>query len=216
MKQLLTLDHDEFQRKLTEDNPPCFMCGECCRCYSVEISPSDIDRLVELLGGSPREFVENHTKPGRFSWNPGCRILHKEDKVLRHSAMNPRLIPVQMAGERNRFERACIFLDEKEDGFFYCRVYTHRPAPCRGYETTNSLCRKTNQREHWGRQARRLVWVRLEPGQVSAMPFDEVAKGSPPQVFQRPNFPELDEAALAIELEVDDILEKARRELANT
>lgn len=214
MQELLTLDHDELQRKLTEPDPPCFMCGECCRCYSVEINPSDIDRLVELLGGTPQEFVQKHTKPGRFSWNPGARILHKENKVLRHSAMNPRLIPVQMANDRNRFERACIFLDEREDGFFYCRVYTHRPEPCRGYETTNSLCRTTNQRAHWGRQARRLVWVRLEPQQVSAMPFDEVARGNPPQVLERDLYTELDQAALSLELEVDDILEKARRELA--
>lgn len=211
MRELLTVNDDGFQTRLTEPDPPCFMCGECCRCYSVEITPSDIDRLVELLEITPREFVGRYTRPGRFSWNPGNRILNKEDKVLRHTAVNPRLVPVQMVPER--FERGCIFLDEREDGFFYCRVHSHKPGVCRGYETTMSLCRKTNQIHHWGRQARRLVWVRVEPDTVAAQLFDDLSRGLPPVTLARADWPDLDGAARALELEVDEVLEAARQEL---
>ncbi len=212
MRELLTTNHGEFQLRLTEPDPPCFMCGECCRCYAVEVSPSDIDRLVELIGGSPREFREKNTKPGRFTWNPGARILHKEQKVLRHTQMQPRLVPVQVSQER--FERGCIFLDEREDGFFACRVYTHRPEACRGYPTTNALCRRTNQIHHWGRQARRLVWVRVEPAAVNAMVADDVMTGAPPFRFERAEYAGIDEAAVALEAEVNEVLERARKELS--
>lgn len=213
MRELLTVEDQSFQARLTEPDPPCFMCGECCRCYAVEIKPSDIDRLAELLAITPQEFVRQYTQPGRFSWNPGNRILNKEDKVLRHTAANPRLVPVQLVPER--FERGCVFLDEREDGFFYCRVHSHKPQVCRGYSTSMSLCRKTNQIHHWGRQARRLVFVRLQPDEVAVQLYDDVREGLPAVLLKRAAWPALEQAASALEREVDEVLEAARRELSN-
>lgn len=213
LRELLTREDEEFQVKLSQPDPPCFMCGECCRVYAVEITPSDIDRLTGLLGMTPREFVQSHTLPGRFSWNPGNRILKKEPKQLRYQAANPRLIPLQVAGQKNRFERGCIFLEERPDGFFYCQVHTHKPTSCREYETTQSLCRRTNQIQNWGRQARQLVWVRIEETVLLAMPAEEARRGGAPHPFSRDQWPELHRAARVLEVAVEEVLEAARRQL---
>lgn len=213
MRELLTRQDEEFQGKLSQADPPCFMCGECCRVYAVEITPGDIDRLTELLEMTPRQFVDLHTLPGRFSWNPGNRILKKEPKELRYQAANPRLIPLQVVGQKERFERGCIFLEERPDGFFYCTVHTHKPTSCREYETTQSLCRRTNQVQNWGRQARQLVWVRIEESQLLAMPSSEATRGGAPHSFLRQDWPELHRAARVLEVEVEEVLEAARRQL---
>ncbi|GMU53594.1 MAG: hypothetical protein AMXMBFR33_27400 [Candidatus Xenobia bacterium] len=210
MHELLTKDDESFQEKLTEGDPPCFMCGECCRAYSVEITPSDIDRLAEHLNMTPSEFVEKHTSPGRFSWNAGNRILAKSDHEQRYAGQNPRLLPLKVVGHR---DRSCIFLQETELGFWQCGVYTHRPEVCRRYPSTASLCRRTNQLRHWGRQARSLVWVLIEPKEVSAMPFQTASQGGTASKFVRRKWRRLDQAARALELEVDQILDQARREL---
>ncbi|MEW6280242.1 MAG: YkgJ family cysteine cluster protein, partial [Candidatus Eremiobacterota bacterium] len=210
---LLTHDEDAFQVTLTEPDPPCFLCGECCRVYTVEILPTDIDRLCELLGLSPPEFVEKYTTPGRFSWNAYNRVLKKEAREPRYGHKEPRLFRLPLAGEKDRRNRGCVFLEEREDGLWYCGVHSHKPDVCRKYQANTPLCRSVNQLAHWGRQARSLMWVRVERERVSVMPFSDAREGRPAREFGREGWPALDRACQALHREVDEILEKARQEL---
>jgi len=126
---------------LEDENPPCFLCGECCRHYAVEITPTDIARLAQNLNFSEADLIERYTVPGRFSWNEGNRVLRKTEHEGR---------------------RQCVFLEHRADGFFYCGVHEFKPGVCAGYLPTNKLCRRTNDAQYWSRQINNILWLFIE------------------------------------------------------
>ena len=188
------LNPDEIlQEALTPADPQCMLCGECCRRYSVEIHPSDITRLSVHLEIPARQFVDEYTEPGQFSWNPKDRILKKKSC----NAYSRNLLELTVRGQDN--DEECVFLDRKEDGLFYCRVHSHKPDVCRAYEPDNSLCRKSNHLENPGRQAENLAWVQVDESQVVVQTRERQEKELGPLVLPRAECEEMDEAARTLE-----------------
>lgn len=132
VKSLVTLEGEKHQQAVTEENPPCYLCGECCRVYSVEINPLDVLRIADNLGMTEKEFREEYLIQPRFSWNPGDGILIKERNSI--------------SGRRE-----CKFLEKKEDGFFYCSIHEFKPEICGKYTSRNKLCRAINNPIYWYR-----------------------------------------------------------------
>ncbi|MFP4499012.1 MAG: YkgJ family cysteine cluster protein, partial [Vulcanimicrobiota bacterium] len=56
LKEITKLENMELQRKITDYDPPCYLCGICCSFYAVEIQPEDILRLAENLGMAYEDF----------------------------------------------------------------------------------------------------------------------------------------------------------------
>lgn len=212
----LTRADDDFQAALTEDDPPCFLCGECCgRVYVVEIKRTDVDRLAGHLGLGREEFEERYTDPARFSWNKARRVLKKAERPLHPLPMRrgpnqelPMPLPVLPT------VKECVFLEHREDGFHYCSVHSHKPDVCRGYSSRNSLCRRTNQVANWGRQARSLLSLELGPEEIAATTWRDVRRGLPARTFARSAWPPLDRAAAALEAKVEELLEATARQVA--
>lgn len=184
-----------LQEALTHSDPQCILCGECCRRYSVEIHPSDITRLSGFLEIPARQFVEEYTEPGNFSWNLKDRILKKKSC----NAYSRNLLELTVRGQAN--DEECIFLDRKEDGLFYCRVHTHKPDVCRAYEPNNNLCRKSNHLENPGRQAENLAWLEVHDSQIVVQTCQRQENHQAPLRLARNEWEELELAA--------DILEEA-------
>lgn len=159
MESLVRWESPEIAAALEEADPPCFRCGECCRVYHVEIVPSDIERLAWNLGLSEADFVERYTVPGRFSWNPGHRILQKVDYQER---------------------KQCVFLEHRADGFFYCGVHAFKPEVCAGYPPTNKLCRRYNDGQYWTRQVRNVHWLFFEGFRAWLCTAHTLAQNRPP------------------------------------
>lgn len=178
----------ELQKYLGSPDPECLMCGECCRAFELEIMPFDVQRLANVLHLTPEHFVEHRTRPGRFSWNPHNRILNKKT-VPRYSK---RLAELRVLGEN---EEMCQFLERRDNGYYLCSVYEHRPQMCRIFPATHELCRTTNAVANWGRQAQNLSSVLLtaETFFLQAVGHDGV------QQYPRQHWPEADAAARALE-----------------
>jgi len=200
LQRILRRPEDTVQQSFQELEPSCSMCGECCRFYAVEILPSDIHRLCELLQISPADFVARHTVPPKFGWNRDNRVLLKVPtplytKVLRelqvHGQDTPPLEGVQGL--------QCTFLERRSDGFFYCGVHSHKPKVCADYKATNPLCRKTNQVPNEGRQAHSVQWVYLASDGLRLQTLRGAAAQVDPLFVARGYWPEVEEAALALE-----------------
>ena len=187
LETLLGLAHEELQLALRQPDPPCYMCGECCRHFVVEIHPSDITRLSRHLEISAQEFVERYTSPARFGWNLQDRVLNK----VAVPTYSKKLLELSLVGEQG--DQQCVFLERGQDGLFYCQVHSHKPQVCRGFEPTHSLCRHTNQRENAGRQADRLHWVEITADTVRV----ETHQG--PLLLNRCDYPDLQVAACQLE-----------------
>jgi Fe-S-cluster containining protein len=188
LQSLLVAPDSAFQESVQETNPECYMCGECCRFYAVEIKPSDIRRLCEILPVTPTEFVEKYTNNPRFGWNKKNRIFKK----VPAPAYSKDLTSVKILGQ-NETEQ-CSFLERRDDGFFYCSVHSHKPQVCRNYGATNALCRNVNQKENWGRQISNLAWVEIEGPQIRLQTRERNDKQKPALTFNCEEFAELDAA----------------------
>ena len=207
----LTRDETPHQILLTESDPPCFLCGECCRTYAVEIHPTDILRLCEHLEMTPKDFIEQHTLPGRFNWNPGSRILKKKTK----KRGRPLLLPLAIAGQASpefadgdQELTECHFLEKRDDGYYYCSVHSHKPDVCRAYTARNSLCRDRNRPVHSGRQAGIIQWLSLTPSEVRAHTYRGKADEGKLN-YPRHNWPLMDQAIQALETQVLELLESS-------
>lgn len=196
LEALLSLNDDLIQQALTVEQPECYMCGECCRAYAVEIHPSDIQRLSQLLGLTSPQVVERYTQESRFSWNSGDRILHKKPVPT----YSKKLRELRLLGDRGAEQ--CVFLERRQDGLFYCQVHTHKPSVCRAYQPTHALCRTTNQRENSGRQAQQLAWVQLHNERLEMQTRRRHDQGLEPLDFVRSEWPSLHEAASQLERSV--------------
>ncbi len=129
VKEIVTSPLEDVQKVLSEENPLCYLCGECCRVYAVEITPRDIFRISKHMEMSPEEVYDKYLLPPRFSWNRKNGILKKVD----------------VDGEKG-----CVFLEKRGD-FFYCSIHTFKPDVCRKYSPTHKLCRSTINSKHWYR-----------------------------------------------------------------
>ncbi len=155
MRALVSTEVPQVRDALAEDNPPCFLCGECCRVYAVEIHPYDVERLSANLQLTEAEVMDRYTTPGIFSWNTGSRILNKREN------------------------RECVFLEQREDGLYYCGIHPFKPDVCRAYPATASLCRKTNQLKHWPRMVTNVAFVILAAQQALLQTRRLLAAGRP-------------------------------------
>ena len=188
------------QDAVREDDPPCYMCGECCRCLVVEIKPSDIDRLCQLLPVTPTKFVELYTEPGQFSWNKKARILNKvEAPIYSKNLKSLRLLQDEGPHSGSTTSNQCVFLERRDDGFFYCQVHSHKPDVCRNYSATNRLCKDANQRENWGRQAQSLTYVAADFRLLSLQTRSRLAQNRPPLTFPREAWQEVDSSLRDLE-----------------
>jgi Fe-S-cluster containining protein len=187
LQTLLALAHDELQLALRPAEPPCYLCGECCRQYVVEIHPSDMQRLSQHLQLPLQEFIQRYTSPARFGWNLRDRVLNKQSVPT----YSKKLLELTLVGEHG--DQQCVFLERRQDGLFYCQVHSHKPQVCRGYEPTHSLCRQTNQRENAGRQADRLHGVEILPDTIRVETRERELQ------LERCDHPELQRAACQLE-----------------
>jgi len=111
---------------LWHQDPRCFLCGECCRRFKVEITYPEIVRLAEYMKLSEEEIWERYFHPPIFSWNAKNGIIAKVDGA--------KLDTEQSSAD-------CIFLEEKSRGVYHCRVYEGRPDVCSTFTPNNRPCR---------------------------------------------------------------------------
>ncbi|HEY3999862.1 MAG TPA: YkgJ family cysteine cluster protein [Candidatus Xenobia bacterium] len=178
MQSLVTWDRPDLQAALKEAQPPCFQCGECCRVYSVEIHPYDIERLANHLALREDQVVRKYTEKPLFGWNPHNRVLKKK----------------KMSDGRP----GCMFLEQRPDGFFYCSVHAFKPDVCRQYQPTNILCQKSNQIKHWPRMIDNLAWLLVGPQELMVATKQRIAEAKPPLQLTPAHHPPLETALLAL------------------
>ena len=144
LREVTTIDDDSTRQVVAGVAPPCYLCGECCRAYSVEITPSDITRLSDHLKMSEQDFREKHLDPNRFSWNRGNGILKKK----------------LIEGEP---QESCHLMEKRDDGYYYCTVHQVKPEVCRNYTTFNKLCRSFNHEKYWYCLIDNVLMVEITP-----------------------------------------------------
>ncbi len=108
-------------------NSQCFLCGECCRIFKVEITPYDIKCLAEHLQTPEEDMWKRYLYPGTFSWNRENGILKKKADIKTDYQGNPS---------------DCIFLDIYKNGRHLCSVYEARPDVCKGFSSDSLKCRE--------------------------------------------------------------------------
>ncbi|MDQ7824127.1 MAG: YkgJ family cysteine cluster protein [Candidatus Eremiobacteraeota bacterium] len=148
------------QESLWNTDATCFLCGECCCCYGVEISPYDIERISCHLEISLEETWKRYLKKGPYSWNEHIGLLLKADpsgksdywsslyeNVFERSsetegAVEPPRPPEELCAPRF----ACVFL--KSQGVReYCSIYQARPSTCSNYSPYNKPCQRVGLSE---------------------------------------------------------------------
>lgn len=122
----------------------CFLCGECCRIFSVEITPYDIKCLAEHLGISEADMWKHYLYPGRFSWNSGNGILKKKS---------------DLETEHHGSPSDCVFLDTYKDKRHLCSVYEARPEVCRGFSSDSLKCREKSALSRSDRLAENMRFI---------------------------------------------------------
>ncbi len=206
---VLTLDDDHLQMALTDSDPPCYRCGACCQEteYGVEIQPSDIDRLCQMLDLRPVEFVHIYTSPGIFSWNKQSRILDRKNTMEHgYEDAHRNWSNLRVIGQPDE-NNGCVFLKRDRLGYLICGVHSHKPLICHLYEPNRSICRKTNQIKHWGRQALNVRHVTILREEVALLPISYEVSGRPPFRLPRLKYPLVESATDQLEHEVDRLMQ---------
>jgi Fe-S-cluster containining protein len=142
VKTLVTLEGDEHQLMLTEPEPICYLCGDCCSQFGVEILPSDIRRFADNMNLSVKEVREKYLDEHRYSWNRGDGCMKKR----------------KFEGEE---EPKCVLLEKRENGFYYCSVHAFKPDVCRQFTPHHILCRKVNNIPNWQRLPKNIIRIEL-------------------------------------------------------
>ena len=120
-KILYLVIKENFPRVMDNFIPKCYMCGDCCTMFVIEIEPSDIRRLADELNMTEIEFRETYTGPPRYSWNPGSGTMKKnlDKEVNKHR---------------------CSFLKKGALDLYYCSVHAFKPDLCREYKAGKPQC----------------------------------------------------------------------------
>lgn len=189
LMSILQRPEDTLQHNLDKPDPECLICGECCHYYVVEVYPSDIFKLCELIKIPYADFEEHYTKEAKFGWNPHDRALKK--RPLPNWSKNLRELRVVGEGTKD----TCVFLERRDNGMFFCQVYTHRPWVCQSYQPNHGLCRTTNNLYNPGRQAQNVKSVLV----TSEAFFIQPAAHPDALRYPRNQWPEVDAAARALE-----------------
>jgi Fe-S-cluster containining protein len=132
---IVDIDNEELLDALRPEDSSCFMCGECCRCYRLEVTPVDIARMASHYAMTREAFRDKYLYPSLFSWNEGNGLMGKQNRAPSDISYN---------------YSDCIFLRKKGEGLSYCSIYEARPDSCRDYTPTNWICRKMHQRNRAG------------------------------------------------------------------
>jgi len=168
MKTLVQSGDKALLDALWHPDPFCFMCGECCRIYKVEISPYDIERIAEHLNISMEEMRYSHTCPSIFSWNDADGILAKKDGAR---------LDVQKSFS------PCVFLSEGSHGIRYCSIYQFRPEICRSYSADSDKCRILCQLKKWESLIENVVTLEIEGDMVTLATRQTHMQGKPPHTL---------------------------------
>ncbi|MEQ8169324.1 MAG: YkgJ family cysteine cluster protein [Candidatus Eremiobacterota bacterium] len=120
-KRLYLVIRENFPRIMDNFIPRCYMCGDCCTIFIVEIEPSDVRRLADELNMTETKFRETCTGPPRYSWNPGSVTMKKS-----------------LDEETNKHR--CIFLKKGDLDLYYCSVHAFKPDLCREYKSGKPQC----------------------------------------------------------------------------
>jgi Fe-S-cluster containining protein len=224
LREIALCPSDDVQRSLTEPEPPCYLCGDCCRMYCVEIGPRDVERLAENLDITEDEFKERYTTPARFSWNRGCVVLKKGAAASKEScALEPGVAPRKICTAATQEASAsepgkdipggenppCVFLERREDGW-YCEVHAFKPDVCRVYSTTNRFCRTVSNPLYWHRQAGNVMTVTLTGDTFLICTTYATARGEDPCAFREEKPGVLAELAARLNAEVAGIIGAAQ------
>ncbi len=125
MKHILYYGDPQIWEMMWYPDSYCFLCGRCCKCMKVEITPEDIERIAGHLSLTEEEVRARYLFPPIFSWNEADGILAKKD-----GAPLDRVIS----------DSDCIFLVHHSPTVALCSIYEARPEVCSGYDPTNRPC----------------------------------------------------------------------------
>ncbi|MCE1246970.1 MAG: YkgJ family cysteine cluster protein [Firmicutes bacterium] len=142
VKSLVMLEGDQHQLTLTETDPICYLCGDCCAQFGVEIQPSDIRQFADNMNLPIGEVKEKYLEQHRYSWNraDGCMKKHK------------------LPGED---QLKCVLLEKRDNGYYYCSVHSYKPDVCKQFTPNHILCRKVNNIPHWHRLPGNIIRIDL-------------------------------------------------------
>jgi Fe-S-cluster containining protein len=179
---------------LWHPDPYCFMCGECCRIYKVEISPYDVELIAEHLNLPKSQMWRTHVHPSIFSWNEADGILAKKD------------------GSRLDVQKSfapCIFLCEEKPGIQYCSIYRFRPEICRSYSADSDKCRILCQLKKWESLIENIVTLEISGFSAALTTRQTHMQGKPPHPVSLLESDELKECYVKLR---DILLDIARNE----
>jgi len=128
-------------------NSQCFLCGECCRIFKVEITPYDIKCVAEHLQIREEDMWKRYLYPGVFSWN-------RENGILKKKA--------ESGTDYHGGSSDCIFLDTYKNGRHLCSVYEARPEVCRGFSSDSLKCREKSALSRQDKLAENLRYIDID------------------------------------------------------
>ncbi len=183
-----------LQDFLWHQDPRCFLCGECCRRFKVEITYPEIVRLAEHMKLSEEETIERYFHPPIFSWNAKNGIIAKLDGA--------RLDTEESSAD-------CIFLQEKSKGVYHCKVYEGRPEVCSTFSPNNRPCRDLSRAAEQRPLAASLHHIDLI-GERAYVAAHATAQGDDPpmEIFTR-QYPQVHSICTAIKKAIMESIESA-------
>jgi Fe-S-cluster containining protein len=143
VRMIVRVDNDVVAASLEHGDPMCFMCGECCRCYKVELTHYDIDRLADHFKMSEKEIVKKYLQPSLYTWNDSYGILRKKQK--------------SGSSVKSGFS-GCVFLEKKALGIYACGIYEARPEICRVFSARSEKCREMSRLMKWDNHVENLLY----------------------------------------------------------
>jgi Fe-S-cluster containining protein len=106
----------------------CRRCGECCRSFSVVVTPDDIACMAKSLALTRADLRAQYLAPEPYTWSE-------------HNALLKTVLPPGR-GAKSRTQQ-CIFLKREEANSCSCGIYPARPSACRRYLPNLGLCRRS-------------------------------------------------------------------------
>ncbi|MGV8122009.1 MAG: YkgJ family cysteine cluster protein [Candidatus Xenobiia bacterium LiM19] len=126
---------------LSSRGTECIHCGECCRSFTGEIFPGELEIIAVHLEMSVEEMWNRFLEPGVSTWN--------EHMAIFRSVPAGHLLPddctetAHLSRDRSLPLSQCPFLERRDDSLFYCSIYEVRPLVCRRDNAGDPLCRKS-------------------------------------------------------------------------
>jgi Fe-S-cluster containining protein len=131
LSEIVHCDDDVIAAALEHIEPTCFMCGECCRCFGVELTSDDIVRIADHFRITEKEVWKRYLQPSIYTWNDSHAIFKKRQGS---------------SGDERGGVRQCIFLEKKSPRIYACGIYEARPEICRVFSARTEKCREMSRR----------------------------------------------------------------------